>query len=323
MKKYLALACAFSCAAALTACHDDDDDSEGFTASFASPYIQYSAINGLSAKLGVNSYVLSDDEHKIDLYHFNLDDLSQYLDTTGETRIASQYLETMGDNFYGGFCPTWYEADDDESYFVPINGSYHSGSQALLCNPGVACRALITKHYPMEFSLTNVVAAATAALTLGDASELYVCPTDCYTALTDSSYADDLEVNALPANHEIQFVVYGYVEHFSFSNFSSLISSVVSAGKSVGDGGELCEDVITLASSDANGNVTVNKEWQKMDLSSIGHDYILEAYIRVIDTTTGTTSKTYSIDSDTNSYLGYILIDDLSYNDKGGLASLL
>lgn len=326
MKKHLLFALGVACAATcLTACHDsdDEDDSDGFTATFSSPYIQYLPINTLSSYAGVTAYALSDDEHKIDVYHFSTDDLSQYLDTTGETRIASKHLEPLWNGFYGGFTPTYFSANNTEEYAVPMCGEFHSGSSALICNPGMACRSVFSKHYPMEMNLTNAISAAAAALTLGDASSLYVCPTDYYTALIDSSYRTALSIEALPANHRIEFVVYGYVEHFSFSNMKELISTTVTAAKQVGDGGTECSDVKVIAETDDKSNVTINKDWQKVDLSSIGHCYLLEAYIRVVDKSTGKTSKTYSIDASTNSNLGYVLVDDISFETKGILGSLL
>jgi len=301
-----------------TACHgDDDEDGDGdVVATFASPYIQYLPVQALSSKVGVNAYALSDDEHKIDVYHFNTDDLSAYLDTTGETRISSQYLSKMWEGFYGGFTPTYCAANDENEYAVPMCHEFHSGNSALICNPGAACRSLIAKNYPLEMDLTNLISSGLAALTVGDAKELYVCPTDYYTALTNSTVASELGITALPANHRIEFVMYGYVKSFSFTNFKQLLNTITEAGKSVGDGGEKCSDVKILAETDAEGNLTVNKEWQKVDLSDIGHYYLLEAYIRVVDKETNKESSTYQIDASNNTYLGYVVIDGITFESK-------
>ena len=60
MKKYLALACAFSCAAALTACHDDDDDDSDYVSDFTS-INKVSYVPGAQTaanKAGLNAFLL-------------------------------------------------------------------------------------------------------------------------------------------------------------------------------------------------------------------------------------------------------------------------
>lgn len=320
MKKHLLFALGLSVVAvSLTACHGDDDDEDGIVATFNSPYIQYNPANTLTSKMGVNSYVLSNDDRKIDVYHFSTDDLSQYLDTTGETRIQSSKLEDMWNGFYGGFTPTYFTADNTEEYAVPMCGTFHSGNSALICNPGMACRSIFSKHYPLEMAMDNLISAGLAALTMGDAQELWVAPTDYYQALTNEQYASDLDVAQLPANHRIEFVVFGYVKSFSFKNMKELITTTVNAAKQVGEGGTECASVAVLAETDANGAVTINKDWQKIDLSAdkFGHHYLFETYIRVIDKATGSESKSYTIDASTNSSLGYVLVDDITFEAKG------
>ncbi|MDD7725284.1 MAG: hypothetical protein PUJ24_06430, partial [Bacteroidales bacterium] len=71
MKKYLALACAFACAASFTACHDDDDDDDqknyvaDFTSSSAVSYIP--GAQTAANKVGLNAFLLSDNEGKTDV----------------------------------------------------------------------------------------------------------------------------------------------------------------------------------------------------------------------------------------------------------------
>lgn len=317
----LALVAAFG----FTACHDDDseDENSATVSNFdGSANIGASMFNSLSSKMGVTACYITDDNQIADLYTFSTMTTEQIsescgtLSTDGKTvAFSTDGLVTYGEEaWYGGFCPTWFTASDETQIYVPAckvyNGT-HTG--ALLCNPGTACKTIFTRHMAADLS------SAMAAIKKLKISSLYVCPIDAYNyigASDDKKPYDGFSADSIPANHEIQFVVYGYVQHCNISNIQSAISSLKSAATEVGQGGTMCEAPAVLAKTDEKGNLTVNKNWQKLDLSSIKDCYLLECAIRVVDTTTGKTSKTYVIDSDNNEDLNYVLVSDIAFTGR-------
>ncbi|MBP5365577.1 MAG: hypothetical protein J6Y82_06610 [Bacteroidales bacterium] len=318
MKKHLLFALALTCGASLllTSCHkdDDEDDDSDYVADYSSPKVNTNVFfDKIAGSTGVSTFVFSDVNGNTDIYHYNIDGpLVKALVDEGLT-LNAEIIDSIGNNFYGGFCPTWYAANDEDSYFTPRCGTYHSGSGALLCNPGEYCRAIFSKHMTVDF------AALTSYLTLKSIKKLYVALPDTYTALLDTAqeYRDDLEIAQLPKNTRIEFLVYGYVDSFRFNDFKSFLTAVQSGAKQAGQGG-VKSQTITLAETDANGKVTLLDGWAELDLTQNGVDdcYIYEAYIRVVDTTTGKESTTYTISNDVNTYLGYVLVDDITYASK-------
>lgn len=321
------MAFALVAAFGFTACHDDDEEDEN--SATVSNYNQSaimgaSMLNNLSSKAGVTTCYFTDESQIADFYTFStetVDVISEHGTLTGSTlSMDKEGLAFYGDEaWYGGFCPTWFAPDDEEQTLVPACHSYHgSNTGALICNPGTACRTMFSRH--MSADLTSVMAAIKKL----KISSLWVCPVEAYSYIGKSDDEEGLgsfyELPALPANHEIQFVVYGYVEHCSLSNFQEAIKTLKDAGSSVAAGGKMCETPVVLASTDADGKLTVNAEWQKLDLSSIKDCYLLEAAIRVVevDPTTGTgkTSQKFSIDDQENGFLNYVLISDVAFTGR-------
>lgn len=321
-KSFSIMAFALVAAFGFTACHDDDGDDEN--SATVSNYNQTavmgaSMLNNLSSKAGVTTCYFTDDSQIADFYTFSTEPvevISQHGTPTGTTlAMDKEGLAFYGDEaWYGGFCPTWFAADDDDQVYLPACRSFHApNTGALLCNPGTACRTMFSRH--MSTDLTSVMAAIKKL----KISSLWVCPVEAYnyldTALV-SRWDGGYNFTALPENQEIQFVVYGYVEHCSLSSFKEAIETLKEAGSSVAAGGKMCETPIVLASTDEEGKLTVNADWQKLDLSSIKDCYLLEAAIRVVDKSTGETSKRYTIDSDSNEDLNYVLVSDVAFTGR-------
>lgn len=324
-KRFSIMALALVAAFGFTACHDDDDEDENSAtvSNFdGSANIGASMFNSLSSKMGVTACYITDDNQIADLYTFSTMSTEQISEACGTispdgktVAFSADGLAVYGEEaWYGGFCPTWFAADDEEQVYLPACRSYngtHTG--ALLCNPGTACKTIFTRH--MAADLTS----AMAAIKKLKVNSLYVCPVEAYNYINDNEntrWEGGYDLTALPANHEIQFVVYGYVNHCNISNIQSAISSLKAAATEVGQGGKMCEKPAVLAKTDGEGKLTVNKDWQKLDLSSIKDCYLLECAIRVVDTTTGKTSKTYVIDGENNEDLNYVLISDIAFTGR-------
>lgn len=308
MKKYIALASAFALALTFTACHDDDDDDD------SKAYIaDYTTINQVSYIPGVQSAV-----GKAGLNAFMLSDANGYTDVTcymvaDTTEITEnmQMTEEMFENFYGGICPTAFKADDETyDYFRPACGTYHSGTGALVSNNGSLCRSLFTRRH-FAASMTSI-----GSLFLGDADSLWVCPTAAYNYLTTEEGRTALGVTTSPKNIEIRFVVYGYVKSLSLGSWKTLVEMMTTNIKSAS--GTKCSSYAVLAKTDASGNWTVNKDWQKIDLDDIDHYYVFEAALEVVDATTGKQVSTFTLEDygENQNGLNYCMIDDITLESK-------
>ncbi len=310
-----------------TACHDgDDDDEEGssnYTSNFSNPKIDESIIGKASAKIGVYSYVLTSPEYA-DVYCYSLADkqtiMDNYMDESNQ--LTDEGVEYVGgSNFYGGFTPTWFEAnvtaESDTAgtcwYLAPASGAYKSNNSALLCNPGSICKAFFSRHIAAD--ITSVAALAL----VGDVKYIYVCPTALYNEMENGNtngYISDYVT--LPAGASIQVVVYGYVDSFNITSWDKTLNSFKNAFSSASGGGTLCTEVATLASADADGKVTVNKEWQKIDLSSIDDNYLFEVYIRVVGSD-GKELSSYTLCDDLKTFL----VSDITFEGKNSLLSAI
>lgn len=300
MKKFLTMAAALAFAFNLTACHDDDDDSD-YVADFTEVKAA-STIPGISTVgnyAGVHSYMLSDASGYTDIYTFT----QSSVDTT---EFPMTVKEDFAEGWYGGMCPTWFTATDEETYFTPACGEFHSGTGCVIANPGTVCRALFSKHFAVDFQ------SALSFLMLEDIKGLYVCPTDAYNYLTTEEGRTELEITNPTSACKIQFCVYGYVDSFRFSNFKTFISALTGAAGSIGKGGKMCSNTVDLATFDGS-TWTVNKDWQYLDLEPIDDFYMFEAYIRVVDTNDKVIT-TFEV-SDEN-MLNYACIDDITYERK-------
>ncbi|MCR5695855.1 MAG: hypothetical protein K6G73_02640 [Marinilabiliaceae bacterium] len=309
-----------------TACHDSDDDDgeDSYVASFYSPKISESVFTKLTKYANLYSYILQDGgSGYVDVWHYNMlppdEIIASGFDTTG-VALDHSYMKDLFGNSQGGFCPAWTSADDTNSdnapYYLPISGTYHneSGSNALICNSGMICKALFSKHLSGDFD------ALLAAMSVGKLQKLYVQPNACYKALIDSeNFGYEVNVTPLPANHKIVFRIYGYVDSFNASSFKKAINTIKDAGKSVSNGGKLGGEIV-LAEADANGKVTVNTEWQEMDMSALEKYYLYEAYVTVVDGN-GKDSDTYTIEN--NADLGYVWVDDLTFESANLLSKLV
>lgn len=325
MKKHLLFALALSCAAfSLTACHDDDDENgdggSDYIADYTNPKVNTNyAFDKIAGASGVSTFTFSDAQGYTDVYHYSTDGNSVKNYVTEECKLPTSSIDSLSGSYYGGFYNTWFTADNEDEWFTPINGTYHSGRKsALLCNPGTLCKAFFGKH--LNFDLSTVL----AKLTVGDAKCLYVCPTDIYSYLEPGADAEDEQLKAdnrdilglekLPANTRVEFTVYGYIESFRFTDWKSFLTEFKKiATDEIRSGGHKGTSV-TIASADAEGKVTVNKEWQKVDLSSIGHCYLFEAYLSLVDANGKAVEST--VYDFANSYLNYVIVDDITYESK-------
>lgn len=274
MKKYIAMACAMTCALGFTACSDDDDNNTpsnhvcDFTTSNS-----FSTIPGLSTLgnwTGMNCYMLSDAQGWCDISCYTRTDI----DTTA---ISFSPDQDFVDGFYGGFCPMTSSLAGANEEFAPTASDIPSTGY-VVCNDGKACRAIFTRrHFAMDMS------AIGSALLCGDAEELYVCPVKTYEKLTTADGIAELGIGT-KANVEIRFVVFGFVENISLSGWQNLVNMFKNSQvkDELGKGGALCSSYATLAKSDADGNWTINKDWQRIDLESIEDYYIFECGLQVL-----------------------------------------
>lgn len=303
MKKYLTMAMAAACALSFTACHDDDDDDDkDYVADFTT-INQVSYIPGAQTaaqKLGLNAFMLSDVNGYTDVTCY------MSADTT-EITPNMQISEEMFENFYGGICPTAFTADDEAyDYFRPACGTYHSGSGALVCNSGTLCRALfMRRHFAMSAT------AFLSSFNTGDMKGLWVCPTAAYNLLTTEEGRTALGVSSSPKNVEIRFVVYAYIKTIGLSSWSAFASMLKT---NVKESDVKAKNYAVLAKTDANGNWTVKKDWQYVDLDDVEDYYVFECVLQVVDPSTGKTVSSFSLEDygDGTNGLNYCMIDDIT-----------
>lgn len=317
MKRTLLNIAVLACTSTVfTACHKDDEDGEkwgNYVSNFSNPFIEESIIGKASAQMGVNTYYLTSPEF-CDVYCYSAADKAALIELMNtDASLTSEGVKYLGENFYGGFTPTWFAANDTTEdnplwYLTPISKSYYSNSSALLVNPGEVCKALFSKHIAAD------VKSLMSALLVDEISCMYVCAPKIYEALENNNQGNYEWIDnyvALPAGNSIQLVVYGYVDSFNVSNWTKTLNTFKNAFKQAAQGGALCAQPITLASADANGKVTVNKEWQKMDLTDLDDFYLFEVYIRVVDAN-GKVNNEYALPDD----LKYALIDDITFTGR-------
>lgn len=303
MKKYLTMAMAAACALSFTACHDDDDDDDkDYVADFTT-INQVSYIPGAQTaanKLGLNAFMLSDVNGYTDVTCY------MSADST-EITPNMQISEGMFENFYGGICPTAFTADNEEyTFFRPACGKYHSGSGALVCNSGTLCRALfMRRHFSVSLS------AALGLLNTGDMNGLWVCPTAAYNLLTTEEGRTALGISSSPKNVEIRFVVYAYIKTIGLSSWSAFASMLKT---NVKESDVKAKNYAVLAKTDANGNWTVKKDWQYVDLDDVEDYYVFECVLQVVDPSTGKTVSSFSLEDygDGTNGLNYCMIDDIT-----------
>lgn len=307
MKKYLALASTLALAALLPACDDDNSNDDGLYVSDFTTINKVSYIPGsqlLANKTGLNAFLLSDEEGKTDIACY------MYADTS-EIVAPLTPSESWFENFYGGFCPTAFSADDDSwDPYRPITGSYHSGSGALVCNPGTACRALyMRRHFGADLS------TLTSNLFLGDMERLYVCPTAQYKKLTTSDGLEELGITSFPSNIQIRLVVYAYVKSLNVSSLSA-IKDLFSTNLKESD--VKSSSYAILAQSDDEGDWTVNDYWQEIDLDDVDDYYVFECKLQVTNAN-GKVVSSFTLDDDNvdgSNKLNYCIIDDITVEDK-------
>lgn len=303
MKKYLTMAMVAACALSFTACHDDDDDDDkDYVADFTT-INQVSYIPGAQTaanKLGLNAFMLSDVNGYTDVTCY------MSADTT-EITPNMQISEDMFQNFYGGICPTAFTADDEAyDYFRPACGKYHSGSGALVCNSGTLCRALFMRRH---FAMSGT--ALWGSFVTGNMERLWVCPTAAYNLLTTEEGRTALGISSSPKNVEIRFVVYAYIKTIGLSSWSAFASMLKT---NVKESDVKAKNYAVLAKTDANGNWTVNKDWQYVDLDDVEDYYVFECVLQVVDPSTGKTVSSFSLEDygDGKNGLNYCMIDDIT-----------
>lgn len=317
MKKHLLFALALTCATSftLTACHDDDDD-EGpktYVMDYSKPKVNTTgAFDMIANKTGVSTFTLSDALGYSDVYFFSTDGakVKEYATQSADLTLSEAALDSIYTTYYGGFFPTWFMSGDSTEWFAPYSRTYKSGNGALLCNPGLVCRALFSKHIQVDLT------AALSMLLLDEIEGLYVNTTSIYELFEEeegnAELRAELGIADLPANSRIEFVVYGYVDSFSFNSFSTFLSTLKDGASQIASGGHEGTPVV-LAETDADGKTTVKvKDWTYVDLDNIDDCYLFEAYIRIVDAN-GKTIDTYDMN---NSYLNYVLVDDITYGAK-------
>lgn len=310
MKKYLALACALACASLpLSSCHDDDNDDDDYVADFSS-IKEVSYIPGAQTaanKVGLNAFMFSDANGYTDVTSYVVADSGEI--TTPYVIDAEKF-----ENYYGGFCPTTaYKASDTTEYrhFTPANGTFHSGSSALVCNPGTLCRAIFARrHFAVSMS------AAMSAFFVGDMEGLWVAPTAAYEYLTTADGLKELGVTTSPANVEVRFVVYAYIKTLGVTGWQSLVSMFKT---NASESDVKSKSYAVLAKTDVNGKWTVNKEWQYVDLDDVEDYYIFEAALQVVDAATGKTVSSFQLEDygDGQNGLNYCMVDDITCGSKG------
>lgn len=307
MKKFLTMAAVLALAFNFTACHDDDDDEDGdYVADFTS-CAKVSYVPGAQTaanKVGLNAFMLSDANGYTDVTAY------MYADSA---EVTTPYTvdETKFKNFYGGFCPTGFEADDETwDYFRPASGAYHSGTGALVCNPGSLCRPLfMRRHFAVDMS------SLLSMISVGDMKGLYVAPTAAYNYLTTSDGLSTLGITSSPKNVEIRFVVYAYIKTLSVSGWSSLLSMLKTNAT---NSDVKSSSYAVLAKTDASGNWTVNKDWQYVDLSDVEDYYVFEANLQVVDAS-GKTVSSFSLEDydEGQNGLNYCMVDDITCESNG------
>ncbi|MBQ2322660.1 MAG: hypothetical protein II375_08940 [Bacteroidales bacterium] len=310
MKKYLALASALLCAASLTACHDDgddDDDVQDYVADFTSA-AKVSYIPGAqtaASKVGLNAFMLSDNQGKTDVACY------MYAD---ESEITEGYVidEEKFENFYGGFCPTGFSADDPSwDPYRPITDAYHSGSGALVCNPGTLCRPLFTRrHFAADLG------AVSSQLTLGDMKGLWVCPTAQYAKLKTAEGRSELGISSSVKNVQIRFYIYAYINSLSLGKLSEIIDMLKTNLK---ESDTRAKNYVVLAECDANGEWSVAEGWKYLDLEDVEDFYVFEATISAVDKSTGKTVSTIELQGDDvedSNKLNYCMVDDITVESK-------
>lgn len=301
MKKFFIFAVALACANfTLVACDDDDDDDSeedstttivaDFTSGVTYDEALYSYATGIA---DVNTYIFTDADEVCDVYTYS----------TSE--------EVDSESWYGGFIPTWFTATDTAtSVYAPISGTFNSGSGALLCNPGTACRAMFMQHSSSDYSLSSLLSSVTLA-------GIYVNNTWLYKALAngDTDVLDEYEIDPLEAGQSITLVVNGYVSgDYSYDSFSSFFSSIASDATVLLTGGVQCENTVTLAECDSDGNVTVLEDWTFIDLSDMADYKLIEVSIE---------TDGFDDDEELNDYLNIVLVDDITYASESTLSSLI
>lgn len=318
MKKHLLFALGVACAATcLTACHDSDgsDDEDGASYAFdaSSVVINESVIGSASAKTGVETYTLT--SNMISVYCYDLGDkqtiIDSYIDET-TSNVTNDGLTYLGENFYGGFTPIWFDANDENLWYLsPTDTTSNAKYSSLLCNPGDICKALF--HKELAISTTGLMSVV---LVKGPVS-ITVAPIALYSEMENGN-SDGIisDYTALPAGDEIRFVVYGYIDSFNVSSWDKTLSTFKGIWNSTTSGGQKSANYITLAKADSNGNVTVNKDWQKMSLTDLDDYYCFECYIEVVKSD-GTKDTSYTLCDD----LKYCTIKNISFD--GRLGSIL
>lgn len=314
MKKYLLIALS-TFALTFTACHDDDDEegSGDYVMSYETPKVNTTGIFDMIANTtGVSTFTFSDAMNYSDLYFFsnNGQMVKDYATQSADLSLTGAALDSLFGTYFGGFYPTWYAANDEEQWFTPYNETYHSGNGALICNPGLVCRALFSKHMQADLS------TAMSYILLKDIKCLYINTTSIYKLFEEeegnAELRKELEIADLPANSRIEFLVYGYVDSFRFNDFKSFLSALKGGATQVASGGK-AGTAVTVAETDANGKTTVKvKDWTRVDLGNISDCYLFEAYLRIVDNN-GKTIDTYDLNG---SWLNYILVDDITYNGR-------
>lgn len=320
MKKFFIFAVALACANfTLVACDDDDDDDseEDSTTTIVADFTDgvtyddalYSYVTSIA---DVNTYIFTDADEVCDIYTYATSEeiVSAVLSGTA-SYVTNEAIATASSDWYGGFIPTWFTATDTAtSVYAPISGTFNSGSGALLCNPGTACRAMFMQHSSSDYSLSSLLSSVTLA-------GIYVNNTWLYKALAngDTDVLDEYEIDPLEAGQSITLVVNGYVSgDYSYDSFSSFFSSIASDATGLLTGGVQCENTVTLAECDSDGNVTVLEDWTFIDLSDMADYKLIEVSIE---------TDGFDEDEELNDYLNIVLVDDITYASESTLSSLI
>jgi len=298
-----------------TACHDSDgeDGEEGASYVFdsSSITIDESVIGKASAKSGVETYTLT--SNMISVYCYNLGDKQTIIDNyIGDSGLTEDGLGYLADKIFGGFTPCAIDPNDENRwYLTPADTTDNAKNSSLICNPGTICKALF--HKELAASATGLLSVA---LVKGPVC-LYAAPITLYNEL-ETNNADGLidQYTALPAGDEIRLVVYGYIDSFNISNWSKTLDSFKGILTSVKNNGTKSANYVTLAKADANGKVTVNKSWQKLDLTDLEDFYCFECYIEVVKAD-GSVDSNYTLCDDLN----FCSVKKISFD--GRLGSLL
>ncbi len=327
MKKFLSIATVATVLASMTtACHDDDDDESGnYVSDFSSVY-SLSALPGqqyTGGTTGVYQYAMSDKNGYTDAYIYMVGAYEGLEDTTTSgTDLATTTVKIseLSDKFYGGFCPVNIE-DGWGGWCLPAcdtlrDGSTSTSHRVLLCNPGLLCRPLFSRHVAVDVNAVLgllSVGKQVQGLWVAPTAEMAYADTARFNAAKSKYDLSGLNIDPLPAGYKIQFIAYGYVSSFNFTNVKEFLSTLKNAAAGMAKGG-IASEPIDLVVSDSKGNVTVNG-WQYLDLSGI-KAYLWEASLRVVDANNKTVSD-YELSDD--NFTNYCLVDDITY--EGGALS--